>query len=43
MQKIIDSYLFDTKLLAIIYDEEEIEWAAVAEIDGVVIDEDETL
>ena len=43
MQKIIDSYLFDTKLLAIIYDEEVIEWAAVAEIDGVVIDEDETL
>lgn len=43
MQKIVDSYLFDTKLLAIIYDEDEIEWAAVAEIDGVVIDEDETL
>ena len=43
MQKIVDSYLFDTKLLAIIYEEDEIEWAAVAEIDGVVFDEEEKL
>ncbi len=43
MQKIVDSYLFDTKLIAIIYEEDEIEWAAMAEIDGVVFDEDEKL
>ncbi len=43
MQKIVDSYLYDTKLLAIIYEEDEIEWAATAEIDGVVFDEDEQL
>lgn len=43
MQKIVDSYLFDTKLLAIIYEEDEIEWAAASEIDGVVFDTDERL
>lgn len=43
MQKIVDSYLFDTKLLAIIYKEDEIEWAAMSEIDGVIFDEDEKL
>lgn len=43
MQKIVDSYMFDTKLLAIIYEEDEIEWAAIAEIDGVVFDEKEEL
>jgi len=43
MQKIVDSYMYDTKLLAIIYEEEEIEWAAASEIDGVVFDEDEEL
>lgn len=43
MQKVVDSYMFDTKLLAIIYEEDEIEWAATAEIDGVVFDEEEEL
>lgn len=43
MQKIVDSYMFDAKLLAIIYEEDEIEWAATAEIDGVVFDEEEEL
>lgn len=43
MQKIVDSYMFDTKLLAIIYEEDEIEWAAAAEIDGVLFDEEEEL
>jgi len=43
MQKIVDSYMYDTKLLAIVYEEDEIEWAAASEIDGVVFDEDEEL
>jgi hypothetical protein len=43
MQRIVDSYMFDTKLLAIIYEEDEIEWAAATEIDGVVFDEEEEL
>ncbi len=43
MQKIVDSYMYDTKLLAIIYEEDEIEWAAAAEIDGVLFDEEEEL
>lgn len=43
MQRIVDSYMYDTKLLAIIYEEDEIEWAASAEIDGVVFDEEENL
>lgn len=43
MQKIVDSYMFDTKLLAIVYGEDEIEWAAVSEIDGIVFDEEEEL
>lgn len=43
MQKIVDSYMFDTKLLAIIYEEDEIEWAATAEIDGVIFDREEKL
>ncbi len=43
MQKIVDSYMFDTKLLAIIYEEDEIEWAAASEIDGVVFDKEEEL
>lgn len=36
MQKAVDNYLFDTRLLAFIDREEEIEWAAINEIDGVV-------
>lgn len=43
MQKIVDSYMYDTKLLAIIYEEDEIEWAAMSEIDGVIFDADELL
>lgn len=43
MQRIVDSYMYDTKLLAIIYEEDELEWAASAEIDGVVFDEEEEL
>jgi hypothetical protein len=36
MQKAADNYMFDTKVLALIYEEEEIEWAALHEIDGVM-------
>jgi len=36
MQKAADNYLYDTKVLALIDEEEEIEWAALHEIDGVV-------
>ncbi len=36
MQKAMDCYLYDTKLLALIYEEEEIEWVAGNEIDGVL-------
>jgi len=43
MQKIVDSYMYDTKLLAIIYEEEDIEWAGAAEVDGVIFDPDERL
>ena len=40
MQRIMENYLFDTKLLAIIDEEDEIEWAAVNEIDGVIFYDD---
>jgi len=36
MQKAADNYLYDTKVLALIDEEEEIEWAASHEIDGVL-------
>lgn len=36
MQKAVDNYLYDTKLLVMIYEEEEIEWAVANEIDGVL-------
>ena len=36
MQRVMENYLFDTKLLAIIDEEDEIEWAAANEIDGVI-------
>jgi|GEM_PF-1400863 len=36
MQKAVDNYLFDTRLLVLVYEEEEIEWAVTNEIDGVL-------
>lgn len=36
MQKAVDNYMFDTKLLVLIYEEEDIEWAVANEIDGVI-------
>ena len=36
MQKAMDGYLYDTKLLVLIDEEEEIEWVAANEIDGVL-------
>lgn len=36
MQKIVNEYLYDTKILALIYDEDEIEWVATHGIDGAL-------
>ena len=36
IQKIADNYLYDTRVLALIEEEEEIEQAAMDEIDGVI-------
>ncbi len=36
VQKIADNYMFDSKILAIIEDSEEIEKVAINEIDGVI-------
>lgn len=36
IQKIADNYMFDSKILAIIEDSEEIEKIALSEIDGVI-------
>lgn len=41
MQKIANEYMYDTKVLALIYDEDEIEWVATHSIDGALFTPEE--
>jgi len=41
MQSIANEYMYDTKVLALIYDEDEIEWVATHGIDGALFASEE--